>query len=202
VAHDCQDVYAGILDVYKRQTPCYSGFSTGYTQARSSDSYLSGLWRESLRLDLLWQIMPGGTNRGLTFPHTEQNAPSWSSASVNRTVTWNPLPSPRLLAEMVSADTTLAGANPFSAVTGSRIARRGRVKSCSVQMLYTKNKQWTRYTKANGRFSEEQCFRADGQLMAQAMPDGISVARRACAEEEGSHDVATSTLVMRIVKTP
>jgi hypothetical protein len=69
-------------------------------------------------------------------------------------------------------------------------------------MLYTKNKQWTQYTKANGRVREEQRFRADGQLMAQAMPDGTNVARRACAEEEGSHDVATSALVMRIVKTP
>lgn len=61
---------------------------------------------------------------------------------------------------------TLVEANPFGAVTSGRIALPGRVKSCSVQMLYSKNEQWIQYMKTNGTLSKKQHFRADGQLVA------------------------------------
>jgi hypothetical protein len=182
--------------------PAIAGAAQSMPQAISPDSYLAGLWRESLLLDLLWQVMPGSTHLGLTYDHTEQKAPSWSWVSVNRPVTWNPLHSPQLLVEVISAGTTLAGTNRFGAVTSGRIALRGRVKSCSVQMLYSKNEQWIQYKKTNGTLSEKQHFRADGQLVAQEMSDGTNVARRARKEEEGPHDVATSALIMCIAKTP
>jgi hypothetical protein len=190
------------LTFAKDKLPAIAGAAQGMPQAKFPGSYLAGLWRESLLLDLLWQVMPGSTHIALTYPYTEQKAPSWSWVSVNRAVTWNPLKTPTLLAEVASADTTLAGLNPFGAVTGGRIILRGRVKPCSIQMSYSNNEQWIQYEKPNKTFSEKQHFRADGQLLAQAMPDGTSVVRRARKEEKRPKELATTALFMCIAKTP
>jgi hypothetical protein len=158
--------------------PAIAGAASAMPQARRS-TYMAGLWRETLLLDLLWQVMPGGAHSALTFPKTEQTAPSWSWASINRGVSWNPLQSPQLLAEVVTAESPVVGTNPFGEAAGGRICLRGRAKRCHIFTSRNKNEQWVYYMK-NDSQSKKQHFRADGQLTSETRPGGSgTLARRA-----------------------
>jgi hypothetical protein len=181
--------------------PAIGGAASNMPQAQRS-TYLAGLWRETLLLDLLWQVMPGGTHLALTYPRTEQLAPSWSWASVNRGVTWNPLKSPRILAEVVTAETTVVGANPYGQVAAGRICIRGRIRPCCISTSRQKNEQWVYYIKKNGLQSKKQHFRADGQLMAEMKlgKDG-GFARRA-RDGEWDSEVQAAAVFLCIAQTP
>ncbi|KAI1391047.1 HET-domain-containing protein [Hypoxylon trugodes] len=144
--------------------PAIAGAATIMPQAKTS-RYLAGLWSETLLLDLLWQVMPGRAHTPLMTKEHEENAPTWSWASMNWGVTWNPMKSIQLLATVVDAQTNVVGANPYGQVSGGTITLRGRIKYCKLSADYHKNQHWVYYTKADGSLSRKQHFRTDGALV-------------------------------------
>ncbi|OTB07843.1 hypothetical protein M426DRAFT_267076 [Hypoxylon sp. CI-4A] len=153
--------------------PAIAGAATIMPQVKTS-KYLAGLWSESLLLDLLWQVMQGRAHVPLMTKEHEENAPTWSWASMNWGVVWNPLQSPQLLATVVDAQTNVVGANPYGQVSGGTITLRGRVKICRLSADYHKNEHWVFYKKEDGTYSKKQHFRTDGALVAGQVPGQAS----------------------------
>ena len=181
--------------------PAIAGAASRMPQSQRS-AYLAGLWRESLLLDLMWQVMPGKTHTALTFPSSEQSAPSWSWASMDRGIVWNPLKSPQLLATVLAAETIVSGANPYGQVTAGHISLQGRVKPCFVSTSRQKNEQWLYYTKKDGTQSKKQHFRADGQLMAQTMPGKTAAFARRARGGEWAPEIEAAAIFLCIARTP
>jgi Heterokaryon incompatibility protein (HET) len=180
--------------------PAIGGAASSMPQAQRS-TYLAGLWRETLLLDLLWQVMPGGTHIALTYPRTEQNAPSWSWASMNRGVTWNPLKSPQLLAEVIGAETVIVDANPYGQVGGGVICLRGRIKPCHISTSRQKNEYWVYYIK-DGSQSKKQHFRVDGKLISDTKPEESGAFARRARGEEWESEVQAAAVFLCIARTP
>ncbi|KAL8747611.1 MAG: hypothetical protein Q9190_000546 [Brigantiaea leucoxantha] len=176
--------------------PAIGGAASNMPQARRS-VYLAGLWRESLLIDLMWQVMPGGTHLALAYPRTEQAAPSWSWASVNRGVTWNPLKNPQPLTHVLGAETTVKGVNPYGEVAAGCICVEGPVKHCYISTSYHENEQWVYYIK-DGSQSKKQHFRTDGQLMPG---ENGAFARRAQNGEQMS-EVHAAAVFLCVARTP
>lgn len=167
--------------------PALAGAASKTLQARRT-KYLAGLWEESLLLDLLWQVMPGATHKALTYSDESGRAvPSWSWASIDRGVTWNPLQRPELLAELVAAHVDVDGQNPYGTVKRGKITIRGRVKKCFVETSRHKNEQWVYYRDPQRNTTSKKIhFRADGQLMPQIVPSvspSVACIRRARGTE-------------------
>lgn len=180
--------------------PAIGGAASNMPQAKRS-AYLAGLWRESLLLDLLWQVMPGGLHCALTYHTTEQTAPSWSWASIDRGVTWNPLKSPQFLAEVITAEAPVLGPNPYGAVASGRICIRGRVKHCRISTDYARNEQWVHHIK-NDVESKKIHFRMDGQLTPVAVPGETETFARRARGEEMALEMQASATFLCIAKTP
>ncbi|KAF7505153.1 hypothetical protein GJ744_001219 [Endocarpon pusillum] len=205
---DDADQWRMIVKVYTQRQftfasdklPAIGGAASNMPQATRS-TYLAGLWRETLLLDLLWQVMPGGTHIALTYPRTEQTAPSWSWASMDRGVTWNPLKLPQLLAEVVAAETTIVGANPYGQVAAGRLCLRGRIKPCHILTLRHKNEQWVYYIK-DGSQSKKQHFRADGQLMPETRSGETGAFARRARDGEWVSEVQAAAVFLCIARTP
>ncbi|KAI1375131.1 HET-domain-containing protein [Hypoxylon crocopeplum] len=149
--------------------PAIAGAATIMPQAKTS-RYLAGLWSETLLLDLLWQVMPGRAHTPLMTKEHEENAPTWSWASMNWGVTWNSLQSPQLLASVVDAKASVIGLNPYGRVSGGSVTLRGRMKHCRLTSDYHKNEHWVHYKKADGSNGKRQHFRTDGALVAGTIP--------------------------------
>ncbi|XXG99951.1 hypothetical protein Hte_006292 [Hypoxylon texense] len=166
------------LTFVKDKLPAIAGAATKMPQAVTS-RYLAGLWSESLLLDLLWQVMPGRAHTPLMTKEHEENAPTWSWASVNWGVTWNPLRSPQLLAAVADARVRVEGANPYGQVSGGAVTLRGRVKYCRLAADYHRNEHDVYYVKPDGSRSRKQHFRTDGALVAGMIPgrDGTFACR-------------------------
>ena len=189
------------LTFARDKLPAIGGAASNMPQAQRS-TYLAGLWPETLLLDLLWQVMPGGTHIALTYPRTEQTAPSWSWASLDRGVTWNPLKSPQLLAVIVAAETTVVGANPYGQVAGGRISLRGRIKPCCISTSRHKNEQWVHYIKTDGSQSKKQHFRADGQLMPETRSGQTDAFARRARDGEWVSEMQAAAVFICIARTP
>lgn len=166
------------LTFIKDKLPAIAGAATKMPQATRS-TYLAGLWSESLLLDLLWQVMPGRAHEPLMTKEHEENAPTWSWASMNWGVTWNSLQSPKLLAAAVDAQAHVAGANPYGQVSGGTVTLRGHIKYCRISVDYHKNRHDVYYVKPDGSNSKMQHFRTDGALVAGTIPgqDGTYACR-------------------------
>ncbi|KAI1655634.1 HET-domain-containing protein [Daldinia decipiens] len=149
--------------------PAIAGAATIMPQVKTS-KYLAGLWSESLLLDLLWQIMPGRAHLPLMTKEHEENAPTWSWASMNWGVTWSPMQDPQLLASVTDARTNVVGANPYGQVSGGTVTLRGRIKYCRLSADYHKNEHWVYYRKGEGTYSRKQHFRTDGALESWTVP--------------------------------
>ncbi|KAI1406414.1 HET-domain-containing protein [Hypoxylon fuscum] len=152
------------LTFNKDKLPAIAGAATKMPQARTS-RYLAGLWSESLLLDLLWQVMPGRAHLPLMTKDHEENAPTWSWASMNWGVVWNSIQSPQFLASVVDAQTEVVGANPYGQVSQGMVTLRGRMKHCRLLADYHRNEHDVYYTKPDGSHSRKQHFRTDGALV-------------------------------------
>ncbi|KAI1774198.1 HET-domain-containing protein [Hypoxylon cercidicola] len=157
------------LTFTKDKLPAIAGAATKMPQAATS-RYLAGLWSESLLLDLLWQVMPGRAHQPLMTKEHEENAPTWSWASMNWGVTWNPLRSTQLLAAVVDSQVHVVGANPYGQVSGGTVTLRGRIKHCRLSVDYHENRHDVYYVKPDGSHSRMQHFRTDGALVAGTVP--------------------------------
>ena len=188
------------LTLASDKLPAIGGAASTMPQSKRS-TYLAGLWRESLLLDLLWQVMPGGTHRALTYPKAEQSAPSWSWASVNRGVTWNPLKSPQLVAEVVDAEVVLLHENMYGAVASGKIVVHGRIMPCQISTNRHRNEHWVYYIK-NGVESKKAHFRTDGQLMPVSTSLETDTSARRARGEEFAQELQASAVFLCIAKTP
>ena len=93
------------------------------------DNYLAGLWRHKLETQLLWSASR------CTRPETYR-APSWSWASVDGSITPNPVSDARqiALAEVVDAGVELAGENPTGQVNQGFVRLRGYLATMTLRM--------------------------------------------------------------------
>ena len=115
--------------------PAIGGAARKMAQAQRS-AYLAGLWRETLLLDMLWQIMPGGERDVMTHDESEQAAPSWTWASMNRGVVWDKLESSQLLAEVIDSEMIPLSTDVYGQVAGGRICIRGQLTACTFTSSY------------------------------------------------------------------
>ncbi|KAI1103555.1 HET-domain-containing protein [Jackrogersella minutella] len=181
--------------------PAIAGAATTMPQAKTS-RYLAGLWSESLLLDLLWQVMHGSAHKPLMTKEHEENAPTWSWASMNWGVVWSPQTSPQLLATVVDARTEVVGANPYGQVSGGTVTLRGRIKYCRLTANYHRNEHWVDYRKSDGTYSKKQHFRTDGALVPGTIPgQNGTFACRSRLTVSGSA-METAAAVFCIAKTP
>ncbi|KAI2609026.1 HET-domain-containing protein [Hypoxylon fragiforme] len=181
--------------------PAIAGAATIMPQIQTS-KYLAGLWSETLLLDLLWQVMPGRAHTPLMTKEHEENAPTWSWASMNWGVTWNSLKAAELLATVVDAQTTVVGANPYGQVSGGTVTLRGRLKYCRLSANYHKNQHWVYYKKPDGSYSKKQHFRTDGALVPGTVPGQTeTIACRSRLTVSGSA-METSAAFFCIAKGP
>ncbi|KAJ8489922.1 hypothetical protein ONZ51_g2650 [Trametes cubensis] len=101
--------------------------------------YVAGLWKDNLFQDLLWDSDTLSSFRGIGYL-----GPSWSWASIDRPVIWNPgvgNPWDRyLLAEVVKCTVALRNKNlPFGMVTGGSLILRATLFRCKWSSYKTGN---------------------------------------------------------------
>ncbi|KJX98682.1 hypothetical protein TI39_contig397g00015 [Zymoseptoria brevis] len=177
-----------------------SGIAAKSPQASHGARYLAGLWDESLLLDLLWQPMPGASKDPLAYASTEQAAPSWSWASVDRGVTYDALHDVTLLAEVLSVETNVSGVNPYGSVLGGAIVLRARLRRCKIAWKAELNQHRAYLVGENGARSAEQHFISDGLLISQS--DGSRFAKRGHKGGRWGDDQDLDAAFVCIAKTP
>ncbi|KAK4542457.1 hypothetical protein LTR36_006709 [Oleoguttula mirabilis] len=143
-------------------------------QRERGDEYLAGLWKSSLAVDLLWHTMPGSEGEPLTFP--QYVAPSWSWASVDRGVVWNPLRNPKALMQLLGARCVPKepSLNPLGQVTVGSIAVQGHLLQCRIRYDVGERAHLAYFVRANGKRSGERWFMPDGLLICEAQSGGRS----------------------------
>ncbi|KAH7361833.1 heterokaryon incompatibility protein-domain-containing protein [Plectosphaerella cucumerina] len=145
------------------------GIASLAPQAKAQDQYLAGLWRSTLLLDLMWQIMIPEHRPWmvLTYPPDQmQLAPSWSWASIDQPVVWTQLKGFEPLATVVNAEAPASGESPYGAVSGGRLQLRGSLLACRIVYRREGDQDHVYYVKADGTKSKEQWFLGDGPLVA------------------------------------
>ncbi|KAN0117832.1 HET domain containing protein [Hyaloscypha variabilis] len=84
-----QDYSSRALTLERDKLPALSGVATLYSSLTKYD-YLAGLWNQTLFQDLLWKTMTPASYSGnfefVSASHSQNIAPSWSWASVNRQI--------------------------------------------------------------------------------------------------------------------
>ncbi|KAI1078217.1 HET-domain-containing protein [Whalleya microplaca] len=181
--------------------PAIAGAATIMPQAKTS-RYLAGLWSETLLMDLLWQVMPGRAHTRLMTKEHEENAPTWSWASMNWGVTWNTLKSPQRLATVIDAQTKVEGANPYGQVSGGSITLRGRIKYCQLSSNYQRMEHWVYSIKGDGTPSRKQHFRTDGALVSGPVPDQTGTVARRIRDDSYVQQLETSAAFFCIARCP
>ena len=73
------------------------------------------------------------------------------------------------LAEIITAEAYVKGANPFGEVSGGQIQIRGRIQPCWVYISSQENIREIYYHKPDGTESNRQYFYPDGQLVARTV---------------------------------
>ena len=97
--------------------------------------YLAGLWKEDLSQCLLWSVEDPDANKyqTQTVPYT---APSWSWASYHAPVQYRGPPN-RFELQILEAETSLAGPDPFGKISSGYLCVRGRIKQALVRYQET-----------------------------------------------------------------
>ncbi|KAI0856286.1 HET-domain-containing protein [Xylaria cubensis] len=88
--YDVVNDYSGLaLSFEKDKLPALAAISQGYAKELGADNtFLAGLWKNSLPHDMLWETYPQTSANGPTTKPVDSNAPSWSWASVQSRVKW------------------------------------------------------------------------------------------------------------------
>lgn len=174
----------------------------------SRSPYLAGLWSESLLGDLMWQVMAIADRSVtvMTVTADDQQAPSWSWASINHGVLWNDYKKFEPLAAVLEAHCPLVRAdNRFGDVSGGRVVLRGRLRPCVVTHSMQKRQHHAFYVRPDGTKSREQWFLGDGCIIPVAGTDGEEpIARRASPLKEyyaGMRDFEAGAAFFCIART-
>jgi hypothetical protein len=118
--------------------PALSGFAS-FIANRTGDEYYAGLWRDHILEDLHWRVysrmeyrqqVPGGFKATYgeklcdVITPAAYRAPSWSWASLDAFIKFIPLDFDRVRADLIQANITPAGKDPFGRVTAGWIKLR------------------------------------------------------------------------------
>ncbi len=155
----------------KDKLPAISGIAATTAQS-SGDEYVAGLWRNTLPIDLLWHLKTGRAKMVLTFPN--YIAPSWSWASINRGVVWNPLKHPKPLITILDIHCTPSGKNSYGEIsTGASLTLRGPfapIRICATESAETEpNRAY--YISNRGKASSQKFLISDGLLVQDMVKD-------------------------------
>jgi hypothetical protein len=118
--------------------PALSGFAKRWLVVRPDDTYLAGLWRSTLLLDILWSTEEASRAR-------PWRAPSWSWASVD-TNDWliqfrmhdDDAKDFEFLVEVVDVHCTSSGADPTGTVAFGHLVLRGKAFDASIGYAHDK----------------------------------------------------------------
>lgn len=157
--------------------PAIGGAAVTMPQAQGGGrgQYLAGLWRNTLLLDLMWQVMPwlvlsGQESESLPYDDKDGGPPTWSWASMKWGVVWSPLKSPQIVARVLEAKATVEGVNPYGKVSGGLIRLQGRLRRCRLKFDFRQVEFDAYYTLDDGTTSKPQHYRTDGPLSREAVP--------------------------------
>lgn len=157
--------------------PAIGGAAVTMPQAQGGGGgqYLAGLWKDTLLLDLMWQVMPwlvlsGQESESLAYDDKDGGPPTWSWASMKWGVVWSPLKSPQIVARVLEAKATVEGVNPYGKVSGGVIRLQGRLRRCRLKFDFRQVNFDAYYTLDDGTTSKPQHYRTDGPLSREAVP--------------------------------
>jgi hypothetical protein len=118
--------------------PALSGLAS-FIASRTGDEYYAGLWRDHILEDLHWRVysrmehrrqVPGGFEASYgeklcdVITPAAYRAPSWSWASLDAFIKFIPLDFDRVRADLIQANVTPAGNDPFGKVAAGWIKLR------------------------------------------------------------------------------
>lgn len=149
------------LTYNKDKLPAISGIAT-LVGSKKKDQYLAGLWQSSLLKSLLWHPINGASTSVLTS--ASYIAPSWSWASINRGIAWNPIREPKFLATILEARCVTAGQSPYGEVSAGRIVLQGRLAPVMISSPSSNADYEVYYLSPNGKKSSKKWFNSDGRL--------------------------------------
>ncbi|CAN9469871.1 unnamed protein product [Alternaria alternata] len=103
----------------------------------TGDSYLAGLWKASLHLELMWLQDAAAEDFLHAKRPTTYRAPSWSWASVEGTVTFSgPFEEEDLVAEVIQCEVLpVDPSNLFGAVSGGHLVINGPLRSLDEKLI-------------------------------------------------------------------
>jgi len=145
-----EDYSNRLLTLERDKLPALSGVATLYSSLTKYD-YLAGLWNQTLLPDLLW--IPGRSSMYLgsfdfvSPSHSQNTAPSWSWASVNRQITTFSQTVETEISKVLRAQTELKDPRaPFGEVISGSIVLRGPLVSemeVDMQTITVVHDKWT-----------------------------------------------------------
>ena len=103
---------------------------------------------------------------------------------------------------ITAAETSVVGDDQYGKADGGRIVLQGRMLPCHITTSRHKNEQWVHYFKGDSSLSKKQHFRADGQLMREAILGSTSATVRRARGDEWESDVEAEGYFMCIARTP
>jgi hypothetical protein len=122
------------LTVETDRLPALSGIASTIADV-SKSTYIAGLWKEDLLQGLFWsrstpsEVSLPGVYRGPTFSWARVDGPVYCS---NRDRDWDEK-EPEFKVEVLDADATVDGKNPFGRLTHAQIKIRAPLFPCTVQ---------------------------------------------------------------------
>ena len=126
------DSWIGVVQLYTRRQltrgtdklPALSGLAHEFYKY-SGDDYLAGLWRTGLEGHLCWSVEPFHLRYGWTHRPSAYRAPTWSWASLDGEIKFIWPSKDTFPLEIIEADTTVLGQDPFGQVKGGWIKVSG-----------------------------------------------------------------------------
>ncbi|KAK4182248.1 HET-domain-containing protein [Podospora australis] len=192
--HRVVEVYSDLtLSFPSDRLPALSGLARQMASKRGSEpTYLAGLWKDSVELDLLWYIEPSWINRPRSDTGaTELQAPSWSWVGIQgKRVTYQRGRGIRsIYFSVLDVQTMKDSVDPFGAVSGGvltlsghlfDVMPTGRPRSLSLQVsstsdvvhsleYVTNRAKPPRYGYHPDHFKAEEAFKQPGNVEMKAL---------------------------------
>ena len=137
--------------------------------AATGDKYLAGLWKGDLVNQLMWQNWPAYDEMRT---HEDYIAPSWSWASTPAPTFYRDTPYTSRV-EVIFAWCTLAGWNPFGAVTDGAIVLKG--VHCQAKVRFFKKPEDKNSPQISVAFDDGTVYESEGSHSEFSFLDGYRV---------------------------
>ena len=117
----------GALTKFSDKCLAFSGIADE-AQSLCGETYMAGLWSKNFEAQLLWYIIPSGSDIPMAASHrrpTTYVAPSWSWLSVDGPISLELRGIPHIFLEIIDIHTELSNNNPFGTIKNAWIHARG-----------------------------------------------------------------------------